>query len=108
MEELAPLRLAQSWDNVGLQLGQSDWPVKRIMIALDPLPQVVSDALKSGIDLLITHHPFFFRPLKCIDPSTPLGSSIALALFHKLGIYSSHTNLDACLGGLNDMLAQCL
>ncbi len=60
MEELAPSRLAESWDNSGLQAGKKDWPVKNIQVALDPMPGVVAAACENGIDLLITHHPLLF------------------------------------------------
>ena len=53
MELIAPTRLAEEWDNVGLQAGQMDWPVQRVQVALDPLPPVVAAACEAGVDLLI-------------------------------------------------------
>ncbi|MBW1940555.1 MAG: Nif3-like dinuclear metal center hexameric protein, partial [Deltaproteobacteria bacterium] len=73
MERLAPLNLAEQWDNAGLQVGQRDWPVRKILVALDPAVDVVAEACKNNVDLLITHHPLIFKPLKSIDFNTPIG-----------------------------------
>lgn len=108
MEALAPPGLAENWDNCGLQVGDSQWPVGRIMVALDPLPEVVEEACDKQIDLLITHHPLLLRPEKQIDFSTPNGQIISSCATHQLAIYAAHTNLDSALGGLNDIFADLL
>jgi dinuclear metal center YbgI/SA1388 family protein len=105
IETLAPPDLAAAWDNAGLQVGNTAWPVHLIWVALDPLPEVVSSACKADVDLLVTHHPLLFRPLKRVDAATPQGAMIALALKSDMAIYAAHTNLDAAAGGINDMLA---
>lgn len=105
-EELAPRELAESWDNVGLQVGSREWPVKSIWVALDPLPKVVTAACQADVDLLITHHPLIFKPLKSIDCTTPAGDIIQSALQHRLTIFSAHTNLDSATDGVNDTLAR--
>jgi dinuclear metal center YbgI/SA1388 family protein len=108
MEEVAPPRLAESWDNAGLQIGKRSWPVSRIMTALDPSPQVIDDALNRNVDLLITHHPLLFTPLKAIDLDTAIGALVARAVTRRLAVYAAHTNLDSVCGGLNDELARRL
>ena len=108
MDELAPPLLAEEWDNVGLQIGDPRQPVRRIWVALDPTLQVVKAACQKKIDLLITHHPLIFRPLKSIDFDTPAGSIIQMATHHKLAVFSAHTNLDIVHDGVNDVLAQRL
>ena len=108
VEELAPRELAAAWDNVGLQVGARDWPVKSVWVALDPLPQVVSAACQEDVDLLITHHPLIFKPLTSVDCTTPTGNIIHSALNRHLAIYSAHTNLDAAADGVNDSLARCI
>jgi dinuclear metal center YbgI/SA1388 family protein len=105
METMAPLRLAEEWDNVGLQVGQLDWPVRSIWVALDPLYDVVDGACRNGVDLLITHHPLIFNPLRCINFDTPVGSVIQAAAGHKLAIFAAHTNFDSAADGINDLLA---
>jgi dinuclear metal center YbgI/SA1388 family protein len=106
LEDLAPGELAETWDNVGLQVGSRDWPVKRVWVALDPLPQVVAAACRADVDMLITHHPLIFKPLKSIDCTTPAGEIIHSALCHNMAIFSAHTNLDSAAGGVNDTLAK--
>lgn len=108
LEQLAPPLLAEEWDNVGLQIGDPRLPVRRIWIALDPTPKVVKAACEKNVDLLITHHPLIFKPLKSIDFETPAGSVIQMATRHQLAIYSAHTNLDIVRDGVNDILAQRL
>lgn len=108
MDQLAPPLLAEEWDNVGLQIGDPRLPVRRIWVALDPSPEVVKAACQKEVDLLITHHPLIFRPLKSIDFATPGGSSIRMAAHHQMAIFSAHTNLDIVRDGVNDVLAQRL
>ncbi|MCP4690634.1 MAG: Nif3-like dinuclear metal center hexameric protein [Desulfobacterales bacterium] len=105
METLAPGSLAEKWDNVGLQVGRRDWPVKTLWVALDPTPGVAAAACDANVDLLITHHPLLFRPLRSIDFSTPTGDIIRRAARRQLGVYAAHTNLDSAAGGVNDVLA---
>ena len=105
MESIAPSRLAEEWDNVGLQIGDRNQSVQTIRVALDPSPDVVNAASKDGVDLLITHHPLIFHPLKFIDLDSPLGSIIQTAVLHRIAIFSAHTNLDSAVDGLNDILA---
>lgn len=108
METIAPSDLAESWDNVGLQVGDDTWPAARVRVALDPLPKVVEQACRNNIDLLITHHPLLFRPLKTLNTATPLGKIIQMALVNQTAIFSAHTNLDSAVGGINDHLAEKL
>jgi dinuclear metal center YbgI/SA1388 family protein len=106
MEEIAPQRLAEKWDNSGLQIGDKNWPIKSIMVALDPLPEIVKDACQKKIDLLITHHPIIFKPLSCIDFSTPVGSIVQMAAQNQMALFAAHTNLDSVNGGINDIIAE--
>ena len=106
METIAPSWLAEKWDNVGLQIGDPLWPVKKIRVALDPTREVVESCCEDGIDLLLTHHPLIFKPLKRIDLGTPQGSLFEKAIAHRMAIYAAHTNFDRLAGGLNDILAR--
>ena len=106
MEDLAPSRLAEPWDSVGLQVGRKDWPVRSIWVALDPLPEVVAAACNQQVDLLITHHPLLFQPVKNLDFNTPIGAILYQAAVNQLAVYCAHTNLDKVSGGLNDILAK--
>jgi dinuclear metal center YbgI/SA1388 family protein len=108
MKKIAPPNLAEPWDNVGLQVGDPSWPVQRIWVALDPIPEVIQAAIKQNIDLIITHHPLLFHPLKSINLNKPESKIIADAISHQIAIYSAHTNLDKVTGGINDLLANKL
>ena len=108
MDQLAPPWLAEEWDNVGLQIGDPRLPVGRIWVALDPSPEVVKAACGKDVDLLITHHPLIFSPLKSINFDTPGGSIIQMASQHQLAIFCAHTNLDIVRDGVNDVLAKRL
>ncbi len=108
MESIAPSSLAEEWDNVGLQVGRGDWPVRSIWVALDPTPDVMEAACNAGADLLITHHPLIFKALDRIDFDTPTGKVIRRAASNKTAIFAAHTNLDSVHGGLNDLLARKL
>ncbi len=106
VEKLAPPWLSEEWDNCGLQVGDLHWPVRKIWVALDPLPEVIEAACQDSVDLVITHHPLIFKPLHRIDLQTSLGKIIAVALNHQTAIYAAHTNLDSAAGGINDVLAR--
>jgi dinuclear metal center YbgI/SA1388 family protein len=108
MNRFVPPWLAEEWDNVGLQIGDLRWPVRRIWTALDPTLEVVKAACKEDVDLLITHHPLFFRPIKSIDFHSSHGSIIKTASQQQLAIFSAHTNLDIVREGVNDVLARRL
>lgn len=108
MDRLVPPWLAEEWDNVGLQIGDPQLPVQRIWISLDPAADVIAAACKNKVDLLITHHPLIFRPLKSINFGTPGGSIIQMAAQHQLAIFAAHTNFDIVSDGVNDILAQRL
>jgi dinuclear metal center YbgI/SA1388 family protein len=105
LENIAPSRFAEDWDNVGLQLGKREWPVRTVWVALDPLPEVVTAACREKVDLLVTHHPLIFRPIKNLDFDTPMGAILKQATENRLGVFSAHTNLDIATDGINDVLA---
>jgi dinuclear metal center YbgI/SA1388 family protein len=106
LEALASPSLAETWDNVGLQVGDPRRTVATVWTALDPAPRVIRAACDARVDLLVTHHPLIFRALKRIDGATAQGASILDAVTHGLAIYAMHTNFDAAAGGLNDVLAE--
>jgi dinuclear metal center YbgI/SA1388 family protein len=105
INKIAPMVLAEPWDNPGLQIGDPVADVTRIMVALDPTPDVIDSALKASCQLLVTHHPLIFKPLKSISTATPHGALIQKAIKGGLSIVSLHTNYDIASGGLNDLLA---
>lgn len=108
MAEIAPPRLAEDWDNTGLQFGGPDWPVSHVFVALDPTLASVNKACGAGADMLITHHPLIFKPLSSLKTDTSVGAIIDKAARSRLAIFAAHTNLDSAEGGVNDVLCQKL
>ncbi len=108
VDQIAPFSLAESWDNSGLQVGDPDWIVSKILITLDVTVQAVAEAEKTGCDMLISHHPLIMSPEKRIDFSRMPGSVILACARSTLSVVSAHTSLDKATGGLNDYLAQKL
>lgn len=100
-----PFALAEDWDNVGLQLGDPSSEVTRIMVALDPLPHVIATALDRQCQLLVTHHPLIFSPLRQITASSSTGKSLLKAAQGGLSLLAMHTNYDIAHDGLNDLLS---
>jgi dinuclear metal center YbgI/SA1388 family protein len=108
VEVVAPSHLAEDWDNVGLQLGSRLWPVARVMTALDPTPGVVREVIARQGNVLVTHHPLIFNPLRILDIDEPLGRTLEALLVNRIAVIAAHTNLDAVRGGVNDVLASQL
>lgn len=100
-----PFSLAQDWDNTGFQLGDATAFVNRIMVALDPLPEVVELAINTNCQLLVTHHPLIFSPLHQITTASTTGKTILKAASNNLSLLSMHTNYDIANNGINDLLA---
>ncbi|MDX1929252.1 MAG: Nif3-like dinuclear metal center hexameric protein [Pirellulaceae bacterium] len=108
MEELAPLRLSADWDNTGLLLGDMRREVKRIMTCLTLTPESVEEAVAGGADLVISHHPLPFRPLKKITASEPTGRMLWELAGAGVSVYCPHTAWDSAAVGINMRLAQVL
>jgi len=103
LEHYAPAELAQSWDNVGLLIGEPQRTVNKVLISLDATANAVEFAIREGYDLILTHHPLIFHSLKAI--TNPL---ILRMIESRLALISLHTNFDAALGGVNHALAEQL
>ncbi|HHO48300.1 MAG TPA: Nif3-like dinuclear metal center hexameric protein [Desulfobacteraceae bacterium] len=108
IETMAPAKLAEPWDNTGLMIGSPGEKVTTILIGLDPTTELLEEAEARGANLLITHHPVIFHPLKSIDPDRPEGKFIARALDQRINVISCHTNLDSALHGVSEILARRL
>jgi dinuclear metal center YbgI/SA1388 family protein len=108
LEQLAPARLAEPWDNVGLQVGKAADLVERALLVLDVDDQVLREAVAGGYGLVIAHHPLLFGEVKSIVDATAAGRAVIQALAAGVSIYVSHTNLDRAQGGLNDALADLM
>lgn len=104
MEAIAPLRLAEKWDNVGLLVGDRGKPVDHVLLAIDLTRPVLDEALALGCTAVIAYHPVIFDGLKRV-----LAGSLAYELVRAgVSVYSPHTALDVADGGTNDVLADAV
>ena len=108
METWAPPWTAWDRDNVGLQVGDASRPVRRIGVTLDITHEVIDEAIRRKTDLLISHHPLFFRMPRSITATDRIGALALRLIEHHIALYSSHTNLDSTAGGVNSRLAEAL
>ena len=108
METLAPRNMKMDWDNVGLLCGSKTTAVTKVLVALDPFEHVVSEATQWGAELIVTHHPIIFQPMKSVTDETSIGRGIMMLCKNGISAINAHTNLDQAPGGVNDVLAQAL
>jgi len=108
IETLAPPDLAVEGDPVGLQIGDPEAEVSKILVSLDADERAIEEASARGAEMLVTHHPFIFYALASVDESRPEVALIAGAIRKKLHIFSAHTNFDAAPGGVSYRLAEKL
>lgn len=106
--EFAPWELAETWDNVGLMVGNPDQNVEGVLVALDPSLSLLDEAIESKANIILTHHPLIFHPLKSINTASPFGKLLKKALNHNIAIVSCHTNLDIIGNGVSDALSSTL
>jgi dinuclear metal center YbgI/SA1388 family protein len=100
--------LAESWDNIGLQVGDPNAPVQRLMVALDATENVLEAASERKAQMVLTHHPLLFRPVSSLDISKLLPRLLAGFLRKNIALAAAHTNLDSTVGGVSDLLANAL
>ena len=107
----APSGLAASWDNVGLLVGAPDREVKKILTTLDITESVVDEAVQTGADLIVAHHPVMnctWHPVQTLRTDDRQGRILTGLVENHISAICMHTNLDAADGGVNDALAEKL
>ncbi|MHD0319176.1 Nif3-like dinuclear metal center hexameric protein [Fusobacterium sp. THCT1E2] len=108
LEEKYPRSNAEDWDNVGLLVGNNKKEIKRVQLSIDATENAINYASDNDIDMIITHHPLIFKPLKSIVMSEVLGRKIIKLIENRINLYSMHTNLDSSKDGLNDYILELL
>lgn len=98
----------EDYDNVGLILGDANTPVTRVICCLDVTMSVIDEAIETGAELIISHHPVIFYPINKINAETVLGRKLLKAAANGISIYAAHTNLDFVRDGINEYVAQLL
>lgn len=94
LEELSPTKYAEDWDNVGLLVGRREKDINNIYIAIDATEDVIDRAITLGADMIITHHPMIFSPIKKINSDDFTGRRILRLIKHDIAVYAMHTNFD--------------
>jgi dinuclear metal center YbgI/SA1388 family protein len=106
LEELYPSATAESWDAVGLVCGDPAAPVRRVLLAVDPVAAVVDEVVEGGYDLLLTHHPLYLRGTTSVAATTPKGRVVHRLLSAGAALHVAHTNADVADPGVSDALAE--
>jgi dinuclear metal center YbgI/SA1388 family protein len=105
LESLAPKSYAESYDNPGLIVGNSDAEVTAILLSLDCIEAVVDEAIHKGCNLIVSHHPIVFKGLKKLTGANYVERTVIKAIQNGIALYAIHTNLDSVLDGVNGRLA---
>ena len=108
IEEFAPLKLQESYDNAGLIVGREDDEIHRVLLVVDVTEEVIEEAIENQCDMIVAHHPIIFHPLKRFNSSTYVERCVEQAIRHGIVIYAAHTNLDSAQDGMSWRVAQML
>ena len=103
LEQLSPSSFAMDWDNSGFLVGDKSAQVSRVLIAVDATKEVIEEAIQKRADLILTHHPMIFTPVKRVTTDDVLGEKILLLAKHRIGLVAMHTNFDVI--GMADAVA---
>lgn len=108
VENFAPLKLQEDYDNAGLILGDPAAQVKAVLVCLDVSEAVLDEALEKGCNMVVSHHPLIFRGIKSITGKNPQERTLIKAIQNKIAIYAGHTNVDAVMDGVNGKICEKL
>ncbi|MDO5115903.1 MAG: Nif3-like dinuclear metal center hexameric protein [Synergistaceae bacterium] len=108
IEKRIPLSWAEPWDNPGLAAGDPEAEITKVALALDATPASAASAAAAGCELLVTHHPLIFHPLKSVRRDDYVGRTLFAAIGGGLSIYAAHTNWDSSPEGVNFVLSSLL
>jgi dinuclear metal center YbgI/SA1388 family protein len=99
---------AESWDAVGLVCGDPGAEISSVLLAVDPVGEVIDEAIGGGAELLITHHPLFLRPVSSVAATTAKGRAVHKLIKNGCALYTAHTNADVADPGVSDALARAI
>jgi len=99
---------AEAWDAVGLVCGDPAQPVSKVLLAVDPAPQVVAEAIEWGADLVVCHHPLLLTPVHGVAATSPKGRVVHQLLRAGVALLTAHTNADVPADGVNESLARAV
>ncbi len=108
LEQIAPRSLQESYDNAGLITGSPQQEVTGVLTSLDCLEATVEEAVQTGCNLIVAHHPIVFKGLKKLTGANYIERTVIKAIKHDIAIYAIHTNLDHVHNGVNAEIARKL
>ncbi|MEG1864652.1 MAG: Nif3-like dinuclear metal center hexameric protein [Alistipes sp.] len=108
IERFAPLNWQESYDNAGLIVGRPEQQVHKALLAVDVTDEVMDEAEREGCDLIITHHPIVFHPLRRFNAADGVQRCVERAIRQGIALYACHTNLDSAPQGMSWRVAEML
>ena len=108
IESIAPLAFQESYDNAGLIIGHPNDEISGILITLDVIEEILDEAIRKNLNLIIAHHPIIFSGIKKLNGKNYIERCIAKAIKNDIAIYAAHTNLDSVFGGVNSKICEKL
>lgn len=109
IESIAPLSLQESYDNSGLIVGHDDDEISGgVLLAVDVTEDVIQEAIDKGCQMIISHHPIVFHPLKRFNSACVEQRCVELAIKNDIALYACHTNLDSAMNGMSFRLSEIL
>ncbi len=108
LERFAPLALQEGYDNAGLQIGDADAECSGALLCVDITPAIIKEAREKGCNMVISHHPLFFKDIKRLTGASIQQEAAIIAIKNDIAVYSAHTNLDNAPEGVNKVFAEML
>lgn len=108
LEEFAPLAYQESYDNAGLIVGNPDKEIYSALLCVDVTDEIITEAIKKGVQLVISHHPLIFGGLKRLNGKNMVERCVMKAIKNDLALYACHTNIDSVIGGVNAKICEKL
>jgi len=108
LNSIAPFDLQYEWDNSGVQINLGHEEVKNVLVAMEITHDVIDEAIENGVDLILTHHPLIFSPIRKVDIDNIIQQYITRLVVAGIEVISCHTNFDVAKGGNNDYLMKLM
>ena len=108
LEDFAPLRIQEDWDNSGLLIGSPGDAVHGVLVGFDCTRALIDEAVEKGCDMVVTHHPLIFKGVRRIDSKDPVGAAIMQAIRSGVAVYAAHTTADKVIAGVSGAMARRL
>ncbi len=108
LEQIAPPRLQEGFDNTGLQCGNLSGVCTGVLLCVDATADIVTEAVERGCNLVISHHPLLFKPIKCVNGEGRVQAALVNAVKNDITIYSCHTSIDNAPAGISHIMARRL